>query len=323
MIKIHKPYNMRNLLLLFLFLTSTTFAQSESPGSKTTTAALVNNFNKGTFDSIFAGFSPQMQGFLPAEKAGALFSTVKTEMGEITENQFLRYESGFALYKTTFKNGIRTLCIAIDADQKINGFTIKPFIQTMARNKTTLILPFKEEWKVLWGGDSAELNYHVVNEAQKNAFDLLIFDQMGKTHKADGKKNEDYYAFGKEIIAPCDAEVVLVVDGVKDNIPGEMNTFHTGGNTIVLKTVNDEYLYFCHFKHQSIAVKEGQHVKQGQLMGLCGNSGNSSEAHLHFHIQHKENVQGAVGIKAYFEKIRVNGVFRNDYSPLKGELIAN
>jgi len=314
---------MRNLLFIFLFLTGSAFAQTESVGNKTSTATFVSDFNKGAFEHIFAGFSAQMQRILPAEKANAFFSAVKTDMGNITDHQFLRYESGFALYKTTFKNGISTLCIAVDADQKINGFTIKPFVQTMQRNKTSLILPVKGEWKVQWGGDSAEQNYHVVNEAQKNAFDLLIVDQQGKTHHAEGKKNEDYYAFGKEISAACDGEIVLVVDGIKDNTPGEMNSFHTGGNTIVLKTANDEYLYFCHFKHQSIVVKEGQQVKQGQLLGLCGNSGNSSEAHLHFHIQHKENAQGAVGIKAYFEKIRVSHVFKTDYSPIKGELISN
>ena len=69
-----------------------------------------------------------------------------------------------------------------------------------------MILPFNGEWYVFWGGDIRELNYHVDNQAQKNAFDFIIRDKDGKSFKTDGLKNEDYYAFGKEIISPCDGE---------------------------------------------------------------------------------------------------------------------
>src|SRR5699024_1052259 len=112
-----------------------------------------------------------------------------------------------------------------------------------------------------------------------------------------------YYAFGKEIIAPCDAKVVLVVDGVKDNKPGVMNPIYLPGNTVILKTANNEYLFFAHFKQHSIVVEQDDEVKQGQLLGLCGNSGNSSEPHLHFHIQNAENMNRATGIKCYFENL--------------------
>lgn len=47
-------------------------------------------------------------------------------------------------------------------------------------------------------------------------------------------KNEDYFAFGKDIIAPCDARVVQVLDGINDNTLGEMNPAYTPGNTVVL-----------------------------------------------------------------------------------------
>ena len=191
----------------------------------------------------------------------------------------------------------------------------------MAIGVLKYFLPFKGEWTVFWGGDTKELNYHVESQAQKNAFDIIITDGNGSTHKSDGKTNEDYYAFGKEIFAPCDGEIVLVVDGVKDNKVGEMNTFNVGGNMAILRTVQNEYLVFCHFKHQSLKVNEGQKIKQGQLLGLCGNSGNSSEPHLHFHIQNVEDMNNATGIKCYFDKLMVNGIIKTDYSPIKGDKI--
>ena len=62
-------------------------------------------------------------------------------------------------------------------------------------------------------------------------------------YKRQGQKNEDYYAFGKELYAPCDGEVVLVVDGVKDNVPGTSNPVYVPGNTVIIKTDLGEYVF--------------------------------------------------------------------------------
>jgi len=148
---------------------------------------------------------------------------------------------------------------------------------------------------------------------------MVIVNEKGLSYKTNGKSNEDYYAFGKELLAPCDGEVVLVVDGVKDNVPGILNPIYIPGNTVIIQTANKDYLFFAHFKQHSIVVKQGQKVKQGDLLGLCGNSGNSSEPHLHFHIQNVEDMNLATGVKCYFDKIRVNGQFKTDYSPIQKE----
>ena len=172
-------------------------------------------------------------------------------------------------------------------------------------------------------GDAKEENYHVESNAQKGAFDFLIKDQEGKSFRNEGKTNEDYYAFGKRIISPSEGEVVLVVDGVKDNIPGKLNPIYLPGNSVIIKTENNEFLFFAHFIKDSIVVSEGQAVKQGDLLGLCGNSGNSSEPHLHFHIQNVEDMNEATGAKTYFEKILVDGKIKRDYSPVRNQKVRN
>ena len=70
-------------------------------------------------------------------------------------------------------------------------------------------------------------------------------------------------------------------------------------------------------KKHSIKVTEGQKVKQGQILGLCGNSGNSSEPHVYFHIQNVENMNIATGVKCYFDTLIVNGQIKTDYSSIK------
>ena len=265
---------------------------------------------------------------MPHDKTLAFLSALKTQAGSIKKRVFIKYpQANVALYKTTFERAVVALFISVDANSKINGLMVKPYVTenqpVLKRNISKLILTFKDEWTVSWGGDTKEQNYHVAYKSQKNAFDMIITDSAGKSHKTDGKNNEDYYAFGKELLAPANGEIVLVVDGIKDNKPGVLNPSYIPGNTVIIKTSNNEYLFFAHFKQHSIQVKQGEIVQQGDVLGLCGNSGNSSEPHLHFHIQNVENMNIATGAKAYFEEILVNGILIKEYSPIKSEKVKN
>jgi murein DD-endopeptidase MepM/ murein hydrolase activator NlpD len=319
---------MRRILSIFVltFFMIDSFGQTEKATFKTVADIFEARYNAAAYDSIFASFSAEMQKALPLDKAIDFFKGLKSQAGQITKRQFVKYENGtYAFYKTNFERALFAVNISVDNNSKINGLFVRPFINDnlpkIERNRTKLRLPFTDEWTVVWGGDTKELNYHVESPAQKNAFDILIKDPKGNSFKTDGKTNEDYYAFGKQILAPCDGEIVLVVDGVKDNKPGELNPIYVPGNTVILKTSNNEYLFFAHFKQHSIKVTEGQKVRQGQVLGLCGNSGNSSEPHLHFHLQNVEDMNVATGIKCYFENLIVNGQSRTDYSPIKNDKI--
>ena len=315
------------LILTLIFIVSNNYGQIEKVTYKTIADKFETYYNIEKYDSIFAMFSTEMKNALPLDKTNEFFTGLKTQAGKITKRQFIKYQATYATYKTNFERALFAVNISVDNDSKINGLFVKPFIDEnlpkIERNITKLILPFKDEWTVFWGGDTKELNYHIINQAQKNAFDIVITDNKGMSYQTDGQKNEDYYAFGKEIIAPCDGEIVLVVDGIKDNIPGELNPNYTPGNSVIMKTYRNEFLFFAHFKQYSLKVKQGQKVIQGQLLGLCGNTGNSSEPHLHFHIQNVEDINVATGVKCYFDKIIVNGHTKTDYSPIKNDKIKN
>ncbi|MDB2385203.1 peptidoglycan DD-metalloendopeptidase family protein [Polaribacter sp.] len=320
---------MKNLnFILLILIPFLSFGQTEKETYKKISAEFEEYYNSNEYQKVFDLFSTEMKSLLPIEKTTDFINGLKTQAGKIEKREFTKYEKRtYASYKTNFERALFSINISLDKNEKINGLFVKPFKESnlpkLERNTTEMILPFKEEWTVFWGGDTKELNYHVESEAQKNAFDILITDKNGKSFKTDGKTNEDYYAFGKELIAPCDAEVVLSVNGIKDNIPGESNPTYIPGNTVILKTENNEFLFFAHFKQNSIAVEQGQKVKQGELLGLCGNSGNSSEPHLHFHIQNVEDINKATGAKSYFSEILVNGELKKDYSPIKGEKVKN
>lgn len=315
-------------VILFLsLLIKPAVGQVENTFYKNIADSFEVNYNSGHFETIFNRFSPEMKSALPLEQTLDFFTGLMKDAGKITNRKFIKYSQTYACYKTHFEKALFSVNISLDDNYEINGLFVEPFkadiLTESKRNNTKLILPFREEWTVVWGGDTKELNYHVGSEAQKHAFDIIITDSKGVSFKTDGKKNEDYFAFGKEIIAPCDGEVVLAADGIKDNIPGKTNPMYIAGNSVILKTSNDEYLFFAHFKQNSVSVKEGQKVKQGQLLGLCGNSGNSTEPHLHFHIQNTEDINMAAGVKCYFDKILVNGMAKSDFSPIKNDKIEN
>ncbi len=314
---------------LLILCTYTLAAQTETANSKKASDTFEKHYNAEAYESVFAMFSSQMKEALPLSNTTQFLTNLRAQAGKITQREFIKYENGtVALYKTSFENVTLRLFISTNAEGMINGMLVKEYVEPsdapkLERNISKMILPFKGEWTVFWGGDTREQNYHVDYPQQKTAFDLVMTNEKKLTYKTTGQTNEDYYVFGQEIIAPVAGEVVQVVDGVKDNVPGVMNSLYVPGNTVIIKTANDEYLFFAHFKQSSIVVKQGQQVEQGQLLGLCGNSGNSSEPHLHFQIQNVEDMSQATAAKSFFAEILVNGETKKDYSPVKGERIRN
>ncbi|TGU70988.1 M23 family metallopeptidase, partial [Mesorhizobium sp. M00.F.Ca.ET.186.01.1.1] len=120
-------------------------------------------------------------------------------------------------------------------------------------------------------------NYHYAIPSQRYAYDIIKIKD-GYSYSGDATKNESYYAFGQEILAPQDGTVVHVVSDIPDNVPvGTMNDKQPAGNVVVIDHGNGEFSYLAHLKQGSAKVKVGDRVKKGDLLGLCGNSGNSSE----------------------------------------------
>lgn len=313
------------LILIALLLFAATGRAQECAVCKVITTSFQSHYNAGRYDSIFSMFSPEMQAYLPLPKTQEFFGQLQAEAGKLTSLQFKGFKrGGYGYYRGGFERAIMEIDFSINGASKIDGLMLNEYdsLRPVQRNKTAMSLPFKGEWYVNAGGDTKEQNQHLEALAQRRAFDIVIRDKEGKTYRNKGEHNEDYYAFGQELYAPCAGEVVMAIDGLFDNVPGDMNRMYVPGNSVVIKSTDSEYVFFAHFKQGSVRVKKGQHVTKGTLLGLCGNSGNSSEPHLHFHIQDGPDINTAVGKKCYFDAIKVDGVVKKDYSPVKGERIA-
>lgn len=199
-----------------------------------------------------------------------------------------------------------------------------------ARYPIAASLPFFGEWEVSQG-HKGEITH---KGAWQNAWDFVITDNKGEQYKGSGDFVEDYFCFGKAITAPFDGTVVEVVNSISDNTIGNVDIINNWGNTVIIKHSHIIFSKLCHLKHQSIAVKVGDTVKKGQLLGKCGNSGRSPYPHLHFQFQATPYIGSMTldypighyllkGEKYNFETFSIPQKGQVVANPRKNELLAN
>jgi murein DD-endopeptidase MepM/ murein hydrolase activator NlpD len=287
-------------------------------------------YNERKADPIRALFDDRMTLELPLPKLQQLLTELFDSVGPWSGTGAMTLRENTALFPAKFERGSLSVALSLDQRGKISGllFTpLRPATPAPERNTVKLTLPVKETWLVFWGGDTKALNYHVIDEPQRRAFDLVVVDSNGSSHRGDGTKNEDYLAWGREILAPADGVIAEAIDGVRDNEPGKMNPYAALGNAIIIIHKKDEVSVLAHFKQGSVRPKVGDRVRRGDVLGLCGNSGNSSEPHLHYHLMNAATMPEASGIKVFFEKAWVtrDGTTRiqEDYSPIKGDRVSS
>ncbi|MHC1702635.1 MAG: urea transporter [Tenuifilaceae bacterium] len=142
-------------------------------------------------------------------------------------------------------------------------------------------LPFFGEWYISQGHNGE----HTHKGEWANAWDFIIVNSEAIQFKDDGNNLKDYYCYGQNVIAPADGSIVVVEDGIEDNIVGEVNTIKNWGNTIIIKHAEGLFSKLSHLQKGSIIVKVGDNVHYGQIIGKVGNSGRSPYPHLHFQLQ--------------------------------------
>jgi murein DD-endopeptidase MepM/ murein hydrolase activator NlpD len=272
-----------------------------------------------------------MQKALPVDSVRPFIEGVVKANGKLVAAERSAGESSptRGSYRVDAERGQWWLELSLDPDGRIAGLKLtNPPAPDPPVEKSTIALrlPFRDPFTVVWGGDRIELNQHIHHKSQRRAADLLIIGDDGRTHSGDGKQSSDYHAWGKPVLAVADGKVITVVDGVPDSEPGRLNGYAAVGNMVVIEHAPKLYSMVAHLQPGKLRVRVGQRVRAGAVLGLVGNSGNSSEPHLHFQLQDAPAVEASYGIEAVFERVRVwrDGAEteRTAYTFLKGDLIS-
>lgn len=171
------------------------------------------------------------------------------------------------------------------------------------RQKVDDSLPFQGVWLAANGGPDPATSHSWEIVGQRYAYDFLIVDPEGKTFRQDEGRLEDYYAFGAPVLAPADGVVVAVQDRHRDAPRPraiDLLAWSPLGNYVLIRHAEGEYSLLAHLRRGSVRVRPGEWVRRGQVIGECGNSGNSTEPHLHFQVQDHPNFYLAASLPVRF-----------------------
>ncbi|WP_405098832.1 M23 family metallopeptidase [Oceanobacillus sp. FSL H7-0719] len=268
----------------------------------------------GNYKQIYQQTSQAFQTNVTFEQFENLASEFNQDVGsfELVSEMPLLGMMEYQWVSDTGDKGIRSYWAE---DETIEGLQLMPISSYPESDaeytKNTYRMPINEEWFTFWGGTNELINYHYAVESQRYAYDLLIFEE-DNSFNGEATDNDSYYAFGKDVVAPLEGTVVSVENNIADNTPTvDTNAEEPLGNHVIIEHENGEYSVLAHFKQGSVVVSKGEEVKAGQLLGAAGNSGNSSEAHIHFHVADHVKWEEARSIRIKFE---------NGAEPRRGEI---
>lgn len=146
---------------------------------------------------------------------------------------------------------------------------------------------------------------------QRFATDWVLLGEDMRSVRGDVTRNESYSTWGVPVLAVADGEIVDVRSDVPENTPRDVSTPMTSytvqGNYVILSIGDDRYAAYLHLKPGSVMVEPGDRVRVGQPLALIGNSGNSTSAHLHFHLLDHPSVGQGEGVPFVFDGYRSLG----------------
>lgn len=164
---------------------------------------------------------------------------------------------------------------------------------------TRLTLPFSGIWGVIQGFDGETHTGYATF-----ALDFVPAVRAGTREPPRGAPLAKFPCYGRPVLAPADGTVVAVAGGARD-WPGHSKGGGEG-NYVILQHAPAEYTEFRHLAARSVILKVGDHVRRGDWIGRCGNSGNAGTPHLH------------VGFLSSFDPIVTRPMVFSDYQVLTG-----
>lgn len=156
-----------------------------------------------------------------------------------------------------------------------------------SRPELAVRIPFEGPVRILNGGDRLSENRHITMPEERWAYDIGIDpnpDELGSPRPAA----EAYGCWDTPILAPTAGRVYGIHDGEPDKTPGTPLgiTPAPAGNYVDIEVASTgTHLLLAHMREGSVSVSPGQNVLEGDTLGVCGSSGNTTLPHLHIHHQ--------------------------------------
>ena len=138
---------------------------------------------------------------------------------------------------------------------------------------------------VAQAGASKVINHHFWSASQRYASGHFEGESRGTSATRLYPEKLDRYAiWGSEVRSPCDGTVAAAVYGLPDRTPPDRDPENRAGNYVALEC-QGATVYLAHLLKDSVRVRPGDAVRAGELVARVGNSGNTTEPHLHIHAE--------------------------------------
>ncbi|MEJ7838496.1 MAG: Cpe/LpqF family protein [Thermomicrobiales bacterium] len=263
-------------------------------------------------------------------------------IGDMLDERTLLLGEGTNGYRAAYEWGPGYLVLDVYqmSDGTLSGFL--PSVQWPLPQVDTLApiavnAPFEGAWLTIWGGNSEFLNYHAVSPQQRYALDLAVW-QNGASFAGNGLEVEDYHAYGQSLYAPVAGEVVSVESALPDMPSALAQQVDPAvaeaaaaqaaeqtpvGNHVVLQIEDGLFVFLAHMMPGTATVAVGDTVTVSELLGRVGNSGNTSEPHIHLHVQTSPDLldPAAAGVPIVWNAVAVNGQSSGDASPEQSDIV--
>ena len=159
--------------------------------------------------------------------------------------------------------------------------------------------------------------------AQRYAIDWVQIQKVDGTYstwKGVEDKNESYFCYDQPIYSVAAGKVAGMADGLAENVPHsgkyafELTFENAGGNHVVVEIAPRRYVLYAHMKPGTVRVKLGDTVGVGDVLGHVGNSGSSTEPHLHMHVVDEPSFLAGNGLPYEFTAFEASGPVEADVS---------
>ena len=187
-----------------------------------------------------------------------------------------------------------------------------------------LDLPFRGTWRVENSPARRVPSHGTYAFGTSHAIDFVAVSDDGRSAPRTwrslvaAERPDVFIGFGQPILAPLSGTVVAVLDGQPDHegrrsqlalVPymlGQAERIRQGigavaGNHVVIAAgTNGPFVLLAHLRQGTVQVRAGQRVEAGDPVGQCGNSGNSTEPHVHVQVTDSTDWPRARGVPLAF-----------------------
>jgi Peptidase family M23 len=219
----------------------------------------------------------------------------------------------------------------VTADDGTHAIALKP-LEILDEKPIVVAPPLRGVWiagdSVNNGPDAAHRRTILITDgrpwlAQRYAIDWVQIQKVDGTYttwKGAEDKNESYFCYDQPIYSVAAGKVVGMADGLPENVPHsgkyavELSFDNAGGNHVVVEIAPHRYVLYAHMKPGTVRVKVGDTVGVGDVLGQVGNTGSSTEPHLHMHIVDRPSFLAGNGLPYEFTAFDASGPVEADVS---------